>query len=71
MGTLAGKVAVVDSEGVLAMAGSEQFRAAMLARSPAGRLGVPEDIAKVVAFLASDDAAWITGELITANGGLR
>ena len=61
----------VDSEGVLAMAGSEQFRAAMLARSPTGRLGVPEDIAKVVAFLASDDAAWITGELITANGGLR
>jgi 3-oxoacyl-[acyl-carrier protein] reductase len=34
-----------------------------------GRLGRPEDIADVVAFLASDDARWITGQLIVANGG--
>jgi len=40
-------------------------------RTALGRLGAAEDIAKVVAFLASDDAAWITGEIITASGGLR
>ena len=35
-----------------------------------GRLGLPEDIAVVVAFLASDDACWITGQNIRADGGL-
>jgi 3-oxoacyl-[acyl-carrier protein] reductase len=33
------------------------------------RLGRPEDIADIIAFLASDDARWITGQLIVANGG--
>jgi len=61
----------VESDGVLALAGYEQFREAMMARSPAGRLGKVEDIANVVSFLVSDDAAWVTGEQITANGGLR
>jgi 3-oxoacyl-[acyl-carrier protein] reductase len=36
-----------------------------------GRIGTPEDIAKVVVFLASDDAGWLTGEIILASGGLR
>jgi 3-oxoacyl-[acyl-carrier protein] reductase len=34
-----------------------------------GRLGRPEDIADIIAFLASDDGRWITGQLIVANGG--
>ena len=34
-----------------------------------GRLGEPEDIAKVVLFLASDEASWITGQILRANGG--
>jgi len=34
-------------------------------------LGQPEDIARVAVFLASDDARWLTGERITASGGLR
>jgi 3-oxoacyl-[acyl-carrier protein] reductase len=38
---------------------------------PLGRLGQPEDVAGCVAFLASDDAAYITGEIIAINGGLR
>jgi len=38
---------------------------------PLGRLGRPEDVAGCVAFLASDDAAYITGEVIAINGGLR
>ncbi len=39
------------------------------ARTVAGRVGQPEDVALAVAYLASDDARWITGELIGANGG--
>jgi 3-oxoacyl-[acyl-carrier protein] reductase len=38
--------------------------------TPLGRLGRPADIADVVAFLASDDAHWITGQIIHANGGI-
>jgi 3-oxoacyl-[acyl-carrier protein] reductase len=33
------------------------------------RFGQPEDIARVATFLASDDAGWLTGEIIFANGG--
>ena len=43
----------------------------MVARTPLGRLGQPDDIARVAVFLASDDAAWITGERLTASGGLN
>ena len=37
---------------------------------PAGRFGKPEEVAALVAFLVSDDAAYITGEVISINGGL-
>lgn len=40
-----------------------------LARHPAGRLGRPEDVAGLVAYLASDDAAFMTGECLTIDGG--
>lgn len=40
-------------------------------RTPLGRLGKPDDIADVVAFLASDEARWVTGALLQAGGGLR
>lgn len=43
--------------------------AAMAEKNPFGRLGVPEDIARTVAFLASDDAAYITGQEIMVAGG--
>ena len=39
--------------------------------TPLGRLGQPDDIARVAVFLASDDAAWLTGAWIPASGGLR
>ena len=39
--------------------------------TPLGRIGQPDDIARVAVFLASDDAAWLTGERIAASGGLR
>lgn len=51
-------------------AGSE-FERQLVAMTPLGRIGTPSDIAKVVAFLASDDSGWITGEVILASGGLR
>ncbi|HET7432196.1 MAG TPA: SDR family oxidoreductase [Nocardioides sp.] len=41
-----------------------------VARHPAGRLGTPEDIARVVAWLASDEAAFATGQCFTVDGGL-
>ena len=43
---------------------------ALVAATPLGRVGHPEDIARVVVFLASDEARWLTGEIITASGGL-
>jgi 3-oxoacyl-[acyl-carrier protein] reductase len=43
----------------------------MIANTALGRLGTPEDIADVVAFLVSDDARWVTGQIIGASGGLR
>jgi 3-oxoacyl-[acyl-carrier protein] reductase len=42
----------------------------LVAMTPLGRLGTPDDIADVVAFLASDDARWVTGEILGATGGL-
>jgi 3-oxoacyl-[acyl-carrier protein] reductase len=49
---------------------SEQLRAAILENIPLGRLGRPQDVADVVCFLASDHAAYITGQTITVDGGL-
>jgi 3-oxoacyl-[acyl-carrier protein] reductase len=43
----------------------------VIASTPLGRLGTPADIARVVVFLASDDSAWVTGEIIRAPGGLK
>jgi 3-oxoacyl-[acyl-carrier protein] reductase len=42
----------------------------MVSHTPLGRIGQPDDIARVAVFLASDDAAWLTGERITASGGM-
>ena len=47
------------------------FEQYVIDRTPMGRFGQPEEIARVVAFLASDDAAWVTGEWLSASGGFR
>jgi 3-oxoacyl-[acyl-carrier protein] reductase len=47
------------------------FANAAIAETPLGRAGRPDDIADVVAFLASDEARWVTGALLQAGGGLR
>jgi 3-oxoacyl-[acyl-carrier protein] reductase len=49
---------------------SEEAQQAMLANTPLGRLGDPEDIAGAVRFLCSDEAAFITGEVLLVDGGL-
>jgi len=49
---------------------SEELRERYLGQIPAGRFGQPEDVAKAVAFLASDDAAYVTGQTLTVDGGL-
>ena len=50
-------------------AGSE-YEKMFIAKTPLGRRGQPKDIAKAAVFLASDDAAWITGEQISVSGGM-
>ena len=49
---------------------TEEQKALMMGQIPLGRLGAPEEIAKVVAFLASDAGGYITGETIHVNGGM-
>ena len=48
----------------------EQVRAAILEAIPLGRLGTPQDVANLVCFLASDAAAYITGQTLTVDGGM-
>jgi 3-oxoacyl-[acyl-carrier protein] reductase len=47
------------------------FQKNIEAQAPLGRIGQPEDIAKVAVFLAGDEAGWLTGERISASGGHR
>jgi 3-oxoacyl-[acyl-carrier protein] reductase len=61
----------VETEGThrTGVTGSD-FEQVLIANTPLGRIGQPDDIAKVVTFMASDDAAWITGEKIAVSGGI-
>jgi 3-oxoacyl-[acyl-carrier protein] reductase len=62
----------VETEGThrIGVIGSD-FEKQIVAGTPLGRLGQPDDIARVAEFLASDDSQWLTGEKITASGGFR
>ena len=53
----------------MVMAVPEKVREAIIGMIPAGRLGEPEEIARCVSFLVSDDASFINGSTISANGG--
>jgi len=61
----------VETEGyhTLGMPGSD-FEKQAIAQTPLGRIGQPRDIAPTVAFLASSDSAWVTGEILRVAGGL-
>lgn len=62
----------VDTEGLerIGIVGSD-FEKQIIAMTPLGRFGLPDDVARVAVFLASDEASWLTGERITASGGWR
>jgi 3-oxoacyl-[acyl-carrier protein] reductase len=63
---------MVETEGVHAAGfiGSD-FQKKTEAETPLGRIGQPQDIASIAAFLASDDATWLSGQTIRASGGAR
>jgi 3-oxoacyl-[acyl-carrier protein] reductase len=62
---------ITDTEGARAMDTYEEVANAMKALTPLGRTGLPEDIGLIAAFLASNEARWLTGEIIFGSGGLR
>ena len=47
----------------------EEMREELRARQPVGRLGTPEEVASLVRYLASDEASFVTGSLVTIDGG--
>jgi 3-oxoacyl-[acyl-carrier protein] reductase len=63
---------MVETEGTHAagILGSD-FESGTVAQTPLGRLGQVDDIASVASFLASDDAKWVTGELVRTGGGFH
>ena len=62
----------VETEGTheIGMIGTD-FEKQIVAETPLGRIGQPDDIAEVAVFLASDSSRWLTGERIAASGGFR
>jgi 3-oxoacyl-[acyl-carrier protein] reductase len=63
---------MVETEGVHAAGIAESdFRKQVEAQTPLGRIGQPRDVAPATVFLASADAAWITGETLHISGGMR
>ncbi|MFZ0631048.1 MAG: glucose 1-dehydrogenase [Acidobacteriaceae bacterium] len=62
----------VETEGfhTAGLAGGD-FEKAMIAQTPLGRLGQPQDIAPIAVFLASEESGWLTGETLLASGGMR
>jgi 3-oxoacyl-[acyl-carrier protein] reductase len=63
---------MIETEGFhSAGIGESDFRKQIEATTPLGRIGQPQDIAPAVVYLASSDAAWLTGETLYISGGLR
>lgn len=60
---------VTDTESLKAFPQRQEILDFTLKRTPLGRIGTPEDIAPMIRFLCSDDARWITGQIITVDGG--
>jgi 3-oxoacyl-[acyl-carrier protein] reductase len=63
---------LIETEGThVAGAIGGEFEQQLVALTPLGRTGQPEDLTPVAIFLASDESRWITGDLLTVSGGLR
>jgi enoyl-[acyl-carrier protein] reductase III len=61
---------LVDTDALRMFPFYDEFKAEVLKRTPGGRIGKPEDLARVVAFLCSPESSWIVGQTIIADGGL-
>jgi 3-oxoacyl-[acyl-carrier protein] reductase len=63
---------MIETEGAHAAGFLEtEFPKQVVAQTPLGRIGQPQDIGKVAAFFASDDSGWVTGETLLISGGMR
>jgi len=64
---------IILTEGVKAGGLSEEseFVTGLVAKTPLGRLGTTQDVGEVVTFLATEDARWVTGQIIRVSGGLQ
>jgi 3-oxoacyl-[acyl-carrier protein] reductase len=63
---------MIETEGTHSQGITEsEWAKQIIAQTPLGRLGKPNDIAPVVAFIASDDARWVTGQELIVSGGAR
>jgi 3-oxoacyl-[acyl-carrier protein] reductase len=63
---------MIETEGVHSAGFMEsEFPKTVLAQTPLGRIGQPQDIGRVAAFFASDDSGWVTGETLLISGGMR
>ena len=60
---------VVDTDMTAPFVKTQKDREMMNSEHPIGRMGTPEDVAKAVLFLASDDASWTTGAILAVDGG--
>ena len=61
----------IDGAGIFTDPANDEYKQSLVARVPIGRLGTTQDVAGVVAFLAGDDAALITGQQLVADGGMH
>ena len=61
---------LVETDAVKSFPQFAHFKNEIAQRTPAGRIGLPEDLARVVGFLVSPESDWIYGQTIVADGGL-
>ena len=61
---------LIDTDALKSFPFFDKFKEEVLGRTPAGRIGKPEDLARVVAFLCSPESSWIVGQTLIADGGL-
>lgn len=62
---------ITDTQSLRMIPGQEQLRASAIARNPFGKMTRPENVANVIALLATDESAWINGTIIPVDGGER